>query len=841
MIWGKSMNFKKTCLAASMLAALAISAPAAAQNEVLEEITVTAQKREQSLQDISIAITAFTGDNIKDRGIDEITQIQDITPNLRINRNFGQSTPRYSIRGVGELTNNSTISSSPVAVHINEVAQPYPVTTTNLLFDLERIEVLRGPQGDLFGLNTTGGTINYITARPTEEFAASVLAEYGTYDRYKVEGFVSGAFSETLKARFAFSRNERNEGPQRNVDTGRDFGRFEKTGARLTFAWEPTDSFDALFEYHVTRDDSEPLGPRSIDTFVTADWLTLFGLPGPQSTPEAIEDYWGVRWTPNPAIAPWVEVPYLLHDGNGGSLRMNFAIGDMTLTSVTGFENFEREEFLDYDGNLVQDGYQAYLSDLDTFSQELRLAGSTERAEWLVGANFATDELKQTTIFDQPDNVDFPSTGGQNPIQKRDIWAVFGHAEFALNDRWMLTTGLRFTNEVRKQDNIGTFLHADSSGLWATFAAFGLNTDLEPHPSGNPLVPGALLTDADFSCFVFAGPCAVGGVPLSDKIEDDMWSGKLGVSYAINENTMAYLSYSRGTKSGGFIDTAASVSAQFRATGIETLNAYEAGIKSTMADGRLRVNGALFFYDYLDQQVGGTYVDPDFGPLGAIVNAPESEISGGEIEVTWMPVDGLTASLATGYTFGKFVRHATVNGAATQADKDARQAIEDELAAQEGRIPEQVPWVAVFEDVSGDRIRYPDWQVSGLLQYEWPIGDFNARVAVDFSYEAASNSDERALADGAYTVVNDPANLPADIPRLVDPVTGAVGVRGGYSQKLVNARIALASEETWELTLFGHNVTDERNWNGLGGFNRSLATVPSLDRTWGLRFRYDFN
>lgn len=834
-------------LSIATLIALALPGAAYAQSDVLEEITVTAQKREQSVQDIGIAITAFSFENLQDRGIDEITQIQDITPNLRINRNFGQSTPRYAIRGVGELTNASTISSSPVAVHINEVAQPYPVTTTNLLFDLERVEILRGPQGDLFGLNTTGGTINYITARPTDEFASSVLAEYGSYGRYKIEGYVSGPISDKFKARLAVSRNERTEGPQRNVDTGQEYGKFEKTGARLSLTWTPSDLVEARFEYHVSRDDSEPLGPRSIDTFITADWLTLFGLPGPQSVPEAIQDPWGIRWTPNPASAPWVDKPYILHEGNGGSLTIDWDIGELTLTSVTGFEDFEREEFLDYDANLVQDGYQVFLSDLSAFSQELRLAGGSESTDWLLGANFATDELDQTTIFDQPDNVDFPSTGGQNPIQKRDIWAVFGHTEYAFNDRWSLTAGLRFTNEVRTQDNIGTFLFADSSGLWETFAAFGLNTDIEPHPSGNTLTPGALLTDADFSCFTFAGPCAVGATPFSDRIEDDMWSGRLAVNFAINEDTLAYLSYSRGTKSGGFIDVAASLSAQFRATGIETLNAYEIGVKSTLLDDKLRVNGAAFYYDYLDQQVGGTYVDPDFGPLGAIVNAPETEISGAEVEITWVPIDGLTISQSAGYTYGKYKKHFGVDGAATQALKDSRQAIEDAEAEAEGRPPQQVPWEAVFTDLSGNRILYPDWQLSGLVQYEWDLNSsLTARIALDYSYEAASNSDSRSLDEGNYDIFNDQDNVPSDIrimmvPDPTDPNGPMLkAYRGGYSETLVNGRVALGNGENWEVTVFGHNLTDEKIRRGQGGFNRSIGIVPALDRTWGLRLRYDF-
>jgi iron complex outermembrane receptor protein len=839
------MNYlSRRILFATTAAALASSA-AFAQSDALDEIVVTAQKRDQNLQDIGISITAYTGDNLKDRGIDEITRIQDITPNLRINRNFGQSTPSYSIRGVGELTNSSTISSSPVAVHINEVAQPYPVTTTNLLFDLERIEILRGPQGDLFGLNTTGGTINYITARPTDEFEASVLAEYGSFDRYKIEGYVSGPISDTLNYRLAVSRNARTEGPQHNVDTGQKYGEFEKTGARLSLGWTPNDRLDAFFEFHVSRDDSEPLGPRSIDTFITADWLPLFGLPGPQSTPEAIQDYWGIRWTPNPAIRPSVTSPFLLHEGTGGSIIVNYDIGDLTLTSVTGFENFEREEFLDYDGNLVQDGYQAFISDLSAFSQEFRLAGNTEKLEWLVGTNYATDDLDQLTIFDQPDNVDFPSTAGQSPTQKRDIWAVFGHTEFAINDKLALTAGLRFTNEVRTQTNIGTFLHVDSSGLWGAFADFGLNPDIVVHPSGNPMIPGAMLTDADFTCFSFTGPCLAGPAPFTDRIEDDMWSGKLGMTYAFNDDMLGYVSFSRGTKSGGFIDVAASFSGQFKPTTIETLNAYEAGIKSTLLDGKLRINGAAFYYDYEDQQVGGGFIDPDFGPLGGIINAPESLIRGAEVEITWAPVEGLTLTQAAGYTFGKFEKHFDVDNAATNALKDANQLIENALAIVEGRIPQQVPWVAVYTDLSGQRNRYPDWQLSGLVQYEWDLtSSLVMRIALDYSYEAATNSDARSLAQGNYNIFNDQTTVPADIRVMMvpNPVGGPdlKAYRGGYSETLFNGRIAVGNGENWEVTLFAHNLGDEQFLRGQGGFNRSRSTVPGMERTWGLRLRYDF-
>ena len=177
----------------------------------LEEVTVTAQKREQSLQDVGIAVTAFSGDRLQEMGIDSVAKMQYFTPNLRISPTI-TGVPQYSIRGVGENSDTSALSSSPVALHINEVAQPYPVAISNLLFDLERVEVLRGPQGDLFGLNSTAGTINWITNKANQEFASSILGEVGNYNRWKAEGFINGGISDTVSARFAFSYNNRSKG-----------------------------------------------------------------------------------------------------------------------------------------------------------------------------------------------------------------------------------------------------------------------------------------------------------------------------------------------------------------------------------------------------------------------------------------------------------------------------------------------------------------------------------------------------------------------------------------------------------------------------------------------------
>ena len=792
----------------------------------LEEIVVTAQKREQSIQDVPIAITAFQGSELLDRGIDGVVQLQDITPNLRINQGFG-GLPSFAIRGVGELTGGGVVGSDPVAVHINEVAHPYPVTTTSLMFDIERVEVLRGPQGDLFGLNNTGGTINYITARPTKDFSSSVTLEYGEFDRFKVEGFVSGSLSDTVSGRIAVSTNQRNEGWQTNVSTGEKLGEMSRTGVRGSLMIEPSDSFSALLIAHATRDDSDGQGLRLVDTFVNN-----FGTPVPSF------DYFGTQWgTASDYHAP-TEKPYKDHEGVGGSaiLTWDFENG-MSLTSVSGYDKFDRKEWLDWDGSELPDSDQYFESYLDGWSTELRLASDqSESTRWMVGTNVASDELEVLTIFDIPGNPDFPASGGQAPTQDRDIWAVFGHAEIEFNERWELILGLRYTDEERSQVNQGTFLFSDSSpGLGLVDPNLGLLEDLTTAAaltfgSGDifvggptPFQQGTVLTDADFSCFAFVAGCfeGNGGVPWSDSFSEGMWSGKVGVNFRPTEDVLLYASYSRGQKSGTFLDTAASVSSQMRPTRPETLNAYEVGIKSTLADNSVRLNAAVFYYDYKDQQVGDSIVDPLFGALGALVNAPKSENIGAELEIDWRPVEGLTIQQGIGYTRAEYVEFQSIDGDAVQN--------------QSADPNWDGIFRPVFQDLSGQRLNFPDLQLNGLVSYQFELaGGYSMLLAADYYHESEGGTDNRHTLIGSE-------GIPADVPVTTDGNGVMTTPARLDARTIVNARVSLISQNNWELTAFGHNILDEKYLEAFNRWNRGLSMVPGMPSTWGIRFRMDFD
>ena len=772
------------------IAALLPVTALAQSNTFEDEIIVTAQKREQSLQDVPIAVSAFSGEMLQEQGIISTVDLQDITPNLRIQQNFGNGVPNYSIRGVGSLTDVSTTSSSPVAIHVNEVAHPYPVTSTNLLFDLDRIEVLRGPQGDLFGLNTTGGTINFVTSKPTDTFEASILGEYGSWDRYKLEGFVSGPIAENVRGRLAASFNKRDSGWQRNVDTGQKHGAFEKLGVRGTLAADLSDVFDVELEGHYTRDDSDAAGNRLITTATGTRFfdLTTF-VPTDFITPYA--NYEDIGFSLDSIFFPG-RTPFIDHEGYGGTLRINYDLGGMTLTSVSGYEKFDRLEFLDHDGTLLKLSDQIFESDLEGWSTELRLASNTDGPfSWIVGGNYATDKLDQLTIFEIQDEIilEFPGVGGQAPKQDRDVWAIFGHAEYAFDNGLTLIGGLRWTEEERKQTNRGTFRFGDGNDL------IGL---LLPSFQVGPTIfdQGDLLTDV-----IVGRPVPPGG-SFSSSIDASDWSGKLSLNYD-TDNWLLYGSVARGFKSGGFGDNAQSVSEGLAPYNEETLIAYEVGAKGKLFDNRLRLNTAIFYYDYQDQQVADSLVDPLFGNLVAQVNAPKSEVYGFEIEGLWHLSDNFTLAQNIGYSKGKFKEFLAVDEAAVNAAGP--------------------PFMPVFVDFAGENIGFPELQLNGSATYEFPISGFESgmtgKIVLDYSHE----SRERGTAD--YIGFVDPSETG---PLALDAYT------------LVNGRISIAKEDDWELTLFGNNLFDTEYLQFRGFFDSAYVEASGQPRSWGVRFKKDW-
>ncbi|WP_240160410.1 TonB-dependent receptor [Pseudomonas bharatica] len=254
-----SLPFGRHALFASAsLLAGAVAQAAEQPTTALASVTVTAQRHEESAQDIGLAVTALSGEALQEKGVTNVNQLQNYVPNLDIAPQYGSGNPLFRIRGVG-LKDYGSNNTSTVGVYLDQVALPYPIQTQGQLFDLERVEVLRGPQGTLYGRNSTAGAINFITNKPTRELHGGLTSNYGSYNASSVEGFISGPVSDTLRARLAFI-TEQGGAWQDNRDTGQSLGDKDTTSLRGQLDWDASDAINFNLSVHGGKDQSDSRG-----------------------------------------------------------------------------------------------------------------------------------------------------------------------------------------------------------------------------------------------------------------------------------------------------------------------------------------------------------------------------------------------------------------------------------------------------------------------------------------------------------------------------------------------------------------------------------------------------
>lgn len=796
--------FKKSLLARSTTAAIMGTVLAAsgqsslAASLALEEIVVTATKNLQTVNDLGIAMTAMTGSQLQEMGVSSVNDLQDFAPNLSIKNEFGGNQAVFDIRGVS-LSSYDTANSSPVATYFDEVAAPYPVMTQGMVFDVERVEILRGPQGTLFGKNTTGGAVSFYSAKPSEEFSASITGEVGNYDLTKVEGHVSGPLSDTFGARLAFTHTDRGEGWLDNASGGDDFGEIDRSAARLSFRYMPTDELviDLIANYSRDESDMTPttnlsdialpygsFGWGGVDTIVPAstdDRATSSGINGDAS---------GLGYAGGPLLSR--DRPSSDNEGKGVILRVEWEGDDYVLTSVTGASTFDRNDVSDWDGTVYRVQDTEYKSEIDAFSQELRLSYvGGEDYSWILGAYFAKDEVDEFFRSDcsESPTICFMTAFDTTFEQEAETAAVFTHTEWDFSEDFKLTVGLRYTNEKRDLIDAKTTTPAGFFTFPTAMGGFGYD---DPTRSlTGTLAPDFSSATGILDCLVF-GTCPSYGVPYNEKTDEGEWSGKVGVDWFTTPDLLIYGHVSRGFKSGGFAGVPASTTEQYKSYDAETMIAYEVGFKATLAEGAAQLNGNVFFYDYSDRQVLSTIPDPVFGPLTAYLNAPETEIYGAELELQWRPMEGLDVRQAIGYTTGEFKEFIDLDAPATLAD------------------PMLTP---VYKDRAGDDVPGSEIQYSGVISYEWEIIEGIAgRGQIDYGYE----DEYQSLNGDGYEL---------------------------ESRWLVNAQFSLleSNDKQWMVTLWGKNLGDKEYYSNKNFYNEaSITATPGMARTYGLRATYNW-
>jgi iron complex outermembrane receptor protein len=605
------------CVAAT----LAWSGTAAAQAG-LEEIIVTAQKREQSLQDVGIAVTAFSDKQIRELGFTDSTDVVAMTPGLVYTTpNAESSVINFFLRGVG-LNDFADANENPVAVYVDEVYRPASGGLSFQLFDLERVEVLRGPQGTLFGRNTTGGLVHFISKRPTDELDGYIDLQYGSYDQIKAEAAIGGPLGDTLSGRLSVAMDQYDGWTDNRFAGAPDYNEGDSRAARLQLQWEPSDALSFLLSGNysdadatvgawqhqtTTRDangESVPLGPNESTTAVdcnadgTLDDVDLRVGTDCFGYRDADGDPWAGDFNRDGRVET---------EASGGSLKIDWDVGDVTITSITAYQKVERLQEEDTDmGPTPLMILPTFAAETTTFTQELRAAGGTDAFRWLVGGFYFDNDVDGHYLLDL-ESLGFVFFDAVY-TQTSESLAAFAQVEFDLSDQFTLIAGARGSNDQKELD----YLNVDESGLFEFLTGSPVAFDFDKNSQGD-------LAEHD----------------------DDSWSGKVELDFKPNDDLLLYGSVSRGTKPAGFnvgfLDQNGIFATNTAATipfGEETLTSYEVGFKSTFGDGRTRLNAAAFYYDYEDFQTFR------FELLNQVIFNADAEVTGGEIELQTSPADG---------------------------------------------------------------------------------------------------------------------------------------------------------------------------------------------------------
>ncbi|MEA3540329.1 MAG: TonB-dependent receptor [Pseudomonadota bacterium] len=601
-------RFHSSLHAAAAVSALAISAPALGQEADapaasggIDEIVITAQKRAQNLQEVPISVTAFNDTAIREAGFTNSLSIGDQVPNLEI-KTFG-GVPNIFIRGVGNNDFNAS-SIGPISICRDDVVVASTGSQIFSLFDLERIEVVRGPQGTLFGKNTTGGAIQFFSKLPGDEFEGNARFGYGRFDLFEAEAAASLRLGEGLSLRVA-GMVRRRDGEKTNLYTGDDAINVDEAAARAILRWRPSADTDVRLSVGGGRDRSDYLENKPVGTINGAD---LFGYTDPYPDDANLLNFNGPSRN--------------YSDNLFVNLNIAHSFGDFTFKSITGYDKSDVDNRVDVDGGPFRIDEITFLTDAEQITQEFQLAYDSGPLNAIGGLYYFQEDLDADSNADLLGELSFAD--GALPLitratRKNKAYAIFGQATYAASPALRFTLGGRYTiDKVRvthQADLVPGFFDADI-----------------PDGAPVPLVPFARLKDT-FKSF----------------------SWRIGADYDITDDVLAYASIDKGFKAGGFNIGIITSVAERTQVDPEYLTSYEIGLKSTLFDRRLRLNISAFYYDYTDLQV--LSVNRQAGstvPTLGLDNAADAEIKGIELEATALPTDWLDLGLNLGILDAKY-------------------------------------------------------------------------------------------------------------------------------------------------------------------------------------------
>ena len=740
--------------------------PAEVDNEdrILAPVTVTAQKREQNLQDVGISVSAYTGAQLEALGLNNTTEITEQIPALQLNA-WSPKLTIFNLRGVSQ--NNFTDNlEAPVAVYMDNAYMGSINGISGQLFDTERVEILRGPQGTLFGRNATGGLIHYISrGADSEETNGYALATVGDLGRTEVEGAVGGSLSETARLRVA-GRYAKADGYIKSTDTvtprnailkasGQDLGGENGWAIRANLQADFNDQLSGSFWIKFSDDSDVPTGGYVFAncTYDTAGFCNV-DRAGLGNGSNGVFN--GINEKPATPYQNFAEQEgFWNREVSIYQAELNYSMANNTnLTSITNITNLKQDYLEDGDALPILVINFGNAIDFSQMSQEIRLSGSDDKMNWQTGIYYLSMELDGSVttvgapVAGEATRLNLSPTGAkveQSYVIESKNTSLFGQIEYEISETMTLIGGLRLSQDDKSIDY--------SSKLFAKTTG---NTPVDRE------VP--LGSDEKF----------VETIPGVNEIGYSDWAGRLGMDIEVNERTLVFLSYNRGIKGGNWT-LSSDVSAQTFRHDEEVLNSFEVGTKTTSADGSLRFNGTLFLYDYKDYQAfaltGGT---PQ-------VTNSDATASGGELELFWNPTSQFNMIL------GATLQNSKVDEVAGPAQQPGGVFVDNPPAT----TPNGYCTLNATRD--GYRCDYPEDTVKDVELPNAPAFSFNYL----FRYELDAWDGNLALqADGVYYD-----------KQYLEVTNGRSSLQDAYN--LTNISATWANDEGYEVQLYIRNVLDE--------------------------------
>ncbi|GLP96640.1 TonB-dependent receptor [Paraferrimonas sedimenticola] len=803
------------------------------EQSAFEVIEVTAQKRVERIQDVGISITAINGDELEDLGAFQASAITEFIPNMEMAWSEDSGIPIFVIRGVG-LQDYNTNNTPNTAVVVDDVYQPYGIYTAFSMFDTERVEVLKGPQGGLYGRNSTGGAVSFTSKKPemgTTEANAAV--DFGNYNTINVRAGASLPLGDIAAIRVAL-QTDNSDGYYYNTFLNRNQGGKDKQQARVTLSLEPTENFRADVRYTYGRDKTEASIPEVVGLLdPNASWEgPLFGLPGlpPMNIPynpdgtiawcdpvvnTGIPDSTCINMNrAAPDGDPYRGADARVHpnDDRFDSLSLNIAwdFGNHSLASITnqskmqfkhrngigsvglgpgqdqdGWEQASRDYGRINGGDLNEMYVTQYNSDTKSWSQELRLLSNySGDFNWMLGAVYAQDDIDELRSCSFAANlyadwIQFPGCGTMAYRQETKVASAYAQIDYSITETLSTTIDFRYTHE--KKDYMGDVFVND--GTWIC-TVNGLNTT---DPNNPAYCANFIAWDPDTGLYDLARNNQA-------KYDEKDPSWKVNLDWKVTPETLLYASVGSTFKSGGFFGGFLTNPNAIRPYKPERNNGVELGFKSTIENARLQINGALFSYDYKNFQSQLQEVDPASGAtFNGLRNLGDVKMAGAELDLRWLPTDAWDLRAAVGLLDTKV----------------------DKVAEFES---DNIGITSIFgevQNVEGNELNNaPKFSANLIARYNFNLSsNLGGFVQVDASYKD----------DYWLSISNEPIHK-----------------QKGYG--LVNARAEIFSpSDNWSVAIWGRNLSGEayRTTFYLDGLDSGYSEY-NAPRTYGVTLAYTY-